>query len=69
LQTTVEGLSVAAITYYLTGLFTYVVKAAYESGLLKLEPTYATAIFVPLAAATIWLTVRNIRKRHMLDHD
>ena len=69
LQTTVEGLSVAAITYYLTGLFTYVVKAAYESGLLKLEPTYATAIFVPLAALTIWLTVRNIRRRHMLEQD
>ena len=32
LQTTVEGLSVAAITYYVVGLFGYLVKAAHDSG-------------------------------------
>ena len=69
LQTTVEGLSVAAITYYVTGLFGYVVKAAYESGLLKVEPSYATAVFVPLAALTIWWTVRRIRRHHVLEQD
>ena len=34
LQTTVEGLSVAAITYYVVGLFGYLVKAAHDSGRL-----------------------------------
>jgi uncharacterized membrane-anchored protein len=69
LQTTVEGLSVAAITYYLTGLFGYVVKAVHEAGLLRIEPTYATAVFIPLAALTIWLTVRRIRRRHVLERE
>ena len=69
LQTTVEGLSVAAITYYVTGLFGYVVKAVYETGLLEIEPSYATAVFVPLAALTIWLTVRRIRRHHVLEQD
>jgi uncharacterized membrane-anchored protein len=43
LQTTVEGLSVAAITYYMTGLFSYLAKAAHEGGMLKIDPAYAIA--------------------------
>ena len=65
--TTVEGLSVAAITYYMTGLFSYLAKAGYESGMLKFDPSYITAAFIPLAALTIWLTVRSIRRRHVLE--
>lgn len=65
LQTTVEGLSVAAITYYLTGLFSYVVKAAHETGVFHFDPGYAIAVFVPLAALTIWLRVRHIRREHI----
>ena len=34
LQATVEGLSVAAITYYVVGLFGYLVKGAHDSGVL-----------------------------------
>ncbi|MDE2331052.1 MAG: DUF3422 domain-containing protein [Bradyrhizobium sp.] len=67
LQTTVEGLSVAAITYYMTGLFSYFAKAAHESGMLKFDPGYITAAFIPLAALAIWLTVRSIRRRHVLE--
>jgi uncharacterized membrane-anchored protein len=67
MQTTVEGLSVAAITYYMTGLFSYVVKAAHQSGMLKFDPGYMTAAFIPLAALAIWLTVRSIRRRHVLE--
>ena len=33
LQATVEGLSVAAISYYVVGLFGYVVKGAHDAGL------------------------------------
>jgi uncharacterized membrane-anchored protein len=38
LQATVEGLSVAAISYYVVGLFGYVVKAADYGGVLRIEP-------------------------------
>ena len=59
LQTTVEGLSVAAITYYVVSLFGYFAKAAHESGRLHVEPSIATAAFVPIAGLAIWWTVRK----------
>jgi len=65
LQATVEGLSVAAITYYVVGLFGYLVKGAHDSGALRIEPSYVTAAFVPFALAAIWLVVRRIRKRNI----
>lgn len=68
LQTTVEGLSVAAITYYVVSLFSYIAKAAHDSG-LPVEPTVATAAFVPVAALAIWWTVRSIRRRHISGED
>ena len=64
---TVEsGLSVAAITYYVVGLFVYLAKGAHDSG-APIEPNFATAIFVPLAALVIWYVVRRVRKRHIAD--
>ena len=65
LQTTVEGLSVAAITYYVVSLFGYLAKAAHDSGRLRLEPSITTAAFIPFAALAIWWTVRRIRRRHV----
>ena len=65
LQTTVEGLSVAAITYYVVNLLGYVVKAAHETHVLGVEPVYVTAAIVPVAGATIWHVVRRIRKKHV----
>jgi uncharacterized membrane-anchored protein len=65
LQTTVEGLSVAAISYYVVGLIGYLVKAAHDAGVLRIEPSYATAAFVPLTVLGIWWMVRRIRRRHM----
>jgi uncharacterized membrane-anchored protein len=64
LQTTVEGLSVAAISYYVVGLFGYLVKGLHDAG-WPVEPTFATAIFVPVAVLAIWWTVRRIRHRHV----
>jgi uncharacterized membrane-anchored protein len=69
LQATVEGLSVAAITYYVVSLFGYLAKAAHDRGLLPLEPTVTTALFVPVAALAIWWTIRSIRKKHIGDGD
>ena len=65
LQTTVEGLSVAAVSYYLVGLFGYVVRAAHDGGLLSVDPSYVTAGFVPLALLGVWWVVRRIRRRHI----
>jgi uncharacterized membrane-anchored protein len=64
LQTTVEGLSVAAITYYVVSLFGYLAKAAHDSGKVDIEPSILTAAFVPVAGFVIWWTVRSIRKKH-----
>jgi uncharacterized membrane-anchored protein len=64
LQATVEGLSVAAISYYVVGLFGYLVKGAHDAG-WPVEPTLATAAFVPVAVLAIWWTVRRIRNRHV----
>jgi uncharacterized membrane-anchored protein len=65
LQTTVEGLSVAAITYYATALFDHLIEAAHHAGVWKYETSFATAAFIPICAVTLWLTVRRIRRRHM----
>lgn len=65
LQATVEGLSTAAITYYVVGLYSYLVKGVQDAGLLPIDPGIAVAVFVPFAAAGIWWMVRSIRKRHI----
>lgn len=64
LQQTVEGLSVAAISYYVVGLVGYVIKAGYGLG-LPFSPEIMMGISVPVVAAAIWAIVRNIRNRHM----
>jgi len=69
LQTTVEGLSVAAISYYVVALFGYLVKAAHDAGVLRMEPSYATAAFVPITMVGIWWMVRRIRRRHISGTD
>src|ERR1700736_2429439 len=65
LQATVEGLSVAAISYYVIGLLGYVVKAAHDAG-LPVDPAYAIAGLVPVTVLVIWWVVRRIRRRHIV---
>ncbi|MEY9590619.1 putative membrane-anchored protein [Bradyrhizobium yuanmingense] len=67
LQCTVEGLSVGAIGYYVVSLFSYLAKGAHDVG-LRVEPSFLTAAFVPIAIGVIWLVSYNVRKRH-LKHD
>jgi uncharacterized membrane-anchored protein len=64
LQTTVEGLSVAAVSYYVVGLFGYLLKGAEGEGVPVNIPV-ATALFVPVAVLAIWFVVRRIRRRHI----
>ncbi|EAU41714.1 hypothetical protein FP2506_14814 [Fulvimarina pelagi HTCC2506] len=63
LQQTVEGLSVAAIGYYVVGLFGYLAKALEEEG-FPIHSTTMTAAFVPVALLAVWLVVRRIRRHH-----
>ena len=64
LQQTVEGLSVAAIGYYVVSLFGYLAKGAKDAGYLPVDVGIATALFVPVAIIGVWLMVRRIRHSH-----
>lgn len=62
LQSTVEGLSVAAITYYIVGLVSYVAKGAVGWGWpAGAEATAAAAI--PGVAAAVWWSIRRLHRR------
>ena len=63
LQRTVEGLSVAAVSYYVVGLLTYLFQGAEEAGLV-LDPAIAAAASVPPVLLIIWWLVRRIRRRY-----
>lgn len=65
LQATVEGLSVAAISYYVVGLLGYLVKAAHEAGKLHFDPAVATGASVPVVVLLVWWVVRRIRSKHL----
>jgi uncharacterized membrane-anchored protein len=64
LQTTVEGLSVAAVSYYVVGLFSYLMKGLHDEG-VPVDISLATALFVPVAVLAIWFVVRRIRRKHI----
>lgn len=61
LQQTVEGLSVAAIVYYLAGLVGYLAKGL-KAGGLKLEPDLLVGGAIPLLALVALLVVRRARR-------
>ena len=63
LQQTVEGLSIAAVSYYVVGLINYLAKGLAEAG-LPIDPTIATALAVAPVMLLIWWIVRRIRRTH-----
>lgn len=63
LQQTVEGLSVAAISYYTVGLINYLLKGVHDAG-SPIDPTIGTAVTVPLVVLLVALVVRRIRRRY-----
>jgi len=67
LQQTVEGLSVAAIVYYLAGLVGYVAKGI-KAGGLRFEPDLVVSIAVPVLAVVAFLAVRRAR-RHAAERE
>ncbi|MBQ5950058.1 DUF3422 family protein [Massilia sp. ST3] len=67
LQLAVEGLSVAAISYYLVGLLGYAGKAAKAAG-LPLNPDLALGLMVPLVAGAVWLAQRRVHHKIKKSH-
>ena len=61
LQQTVEGLSIAAITYYIVGLIDYAGAGLASTG-LGVNPTVITAISIPVIAVLVGLGVRKVRR-------
>lgn len=61
LQTTVEGLSVIAITYYATQLVAQVAAGISEVG-YAVPPAVAAAVAAPLIGLVTWLGIRRLRK-------
>jgi uncharacterized membrane-anchored protein len=61
LQQTVEGLSIAAITYYGAGLVAYVAKAGKALG-SPVEPEVAAGVAVPVIALALWTMLRRLRR-------
>ena len=60
LQETVEGLSVAAITYYIVGLVAYVAKGL-KAGGLHLDVDLVTGIAIPVVAILVAFGIRQFR--------
>jgi uncharacterized membrane-anchored protein len=63
LQETVEGLSIAAISYYVVGLVGYAVKGL-KAGGLHLDVEIVMAVAIPLVVVGVWATLHRV-KRHL----
>ena len=68
LQSTVEGLSIAAIAYYVVSLILYTGKSAKAFG-LPVNPEMLTGALIPLVLAGVWWGTRRIHKKlHDSEH-
>ena len=66
LQATVEGLSVAAITYYIMGLIEHLTKAGEKLGWIQ-SPDIASAISLPFVVLLVWWAIHRIHQRVFKD--
>jgi uncharacterized membrane-anchored protein len=66
LQQTVEGLSIAAIVYYVAGLIGYLAKAA-KGGGARIDPDVVVGISIPIVAVLMIWTVRRMRRKLKLE--
>lgn len=68
LQSAVEGLSIAAVTYYGAGLVGYLAKGARAAG-ASIMPELAVAVSIPLIALAVWLGLRRLHRKVQLSAD
>jgi len=59
LQSTVQGLSVAAITYYIVGLVSYAAKSAASIG-WRFSPDTSAAAAILIVAVVGWQSIRRL---------
>ncbi len=62
LQTTVEGLSIAAISYYMISLALYAAKALKAAG-VPIHPEMAAGALIPLVLWGVWRTTRRLHDK------
>jgi len=62
LQSTVEGLSVAAISYYIVGLIKYMALGLEAKGFIH-DAEWLAACFVPVVALLVWWFMRRLHRR------
>jgi len=67
LQSTVEGLSIAAISYYVVSLLLYVGKALKGMG-VPLNPEMAVGMVIPLVLWAVWRTTKRIHAKLHAGH-
>jgi uncharacterized membrane-anchored protein len=67
LQSTVEGLSIAAISYYVVSLLLYLGKAGKAAG-LPINPEMAAGVAIPLVLCAVWWTIRRIHRKLHAGH-
>lgn len=68
LQETVEGLSIVAITYYIVGLASYMVKGLRVVG-ISLDVEIVDMASIPVVMLLTWLSLRWMRRAALQDHD
>jgi len=66
LQATVEGLSVAAITYYIVGLVSYLAKGAHGIG-WPWSAESSAAVAIPVVALGVWWSLRRLHSKVFKD--
>jgi uncharacterized membrane-anchored protein len=62
LQSTVEGLSIAAISYYVVSLVMYLAKALNKLG-LPVHPETVTGLSIPLILWAVWRLTRRVHEK------
>ena len=67
LQSTVEGLSIAAISYYVISLILYLGKAGKAAG-LPLNPEMLAGALIPLVLWAVWRTTKKIHEKLHAEH-
>jgi uncharacterized membrane-anchored protein len=67
LQSTVEGLSIAAISYYVVSLILYIGKAGKEAG-LPIKPELLAGALIPVVLWGVWRTTRKIHDKLQVPH-